>query len=303
MSIQVQQLTKKYGSQIAVNELSFETQTAEIVGFLGPNGAGKSTTMKMLTCYLPPTEGTAMVCGYDIVKNPLEVRQHIGYLPEHNPLYVDMYVQEYLLFAARLHKITQPQQRVAAMIALTGLQNEQHKKITALSKGYRQRVGIAQAMIHNPQVLILDEPTAGLDPNQLAEIRQVIKTLGSEKTVLLSTHIMQEVQTLCDRILIINKGNLIANDTAQQLQQKTQHAFVITIELAQKIEPKRFKTIQHLENVQDLGNGQYQITANKDIRADLFQFAVQNQLTLLGMSQEKNNLEEVFRQLTAAGRS
>ena len=214
MSIEVQNLTKVYGTQKAVNNISFEAKSGEILGFLGPNGAGKSTTMKMLTGYIPPTEGSATVGGFDVATNSLKVRELIGYLPEHNPLYTDMYVREYLTFVARLHHISNVEKRVDEMIELTGLGLEQRKKIGQLSKGYRQRVGLAQALIYNPQVLILDEPTAGLDPNQLADIRGVIQQLGKEKTVIFSTHIMQEVQALCHRVLIINRGEIVANDTA-----------------------------------------------------------------------------------------
>jgi len=212
MSLSLKSLTKEYGAQKAVDELSFDVSGGTIMGFLGPNGAGKSTTMKMVSCYISPTSGTAEVCGYDIHKNPLQVRKHIGYLPEHNPLYLDMYVREYLQFVAGIHKLDNKKKRAAEMIEMTGLGKEQHKLIGALSKGYRQRVGLAQAMIHNPDVLILDEPTSGLDMNQLVDIRNLIKTLGQEKTVILSTHIMQEVQAMCDRVIIINNGKKVADD-------------------------------------------------------------------------------------------
>lgn len=218
MSIKVNNITKLYGAQKALNNISFEIGTNEIVGFLGPNGAGKSTMMKILTCYIPPTEGSATVCGFDTNNQSIEVRRQIGYLPEHNPLYLDMYVKEFLEFIGGLYKIKNSKERVKEMIEATGLQVEQNKKIGALSKGYRQRVGLAQAMIHDPKVLIMDEPTTGLDPNQLEEIRGLIKKLGKEKTVMLSTHIMQEVEAVCDRVIIINKGEIVANDTTETLQ-------------------------------------------------------------------------------------
>jgi len=215
MSVHVEQLTKIYGEQKAINQVSFTANQGEVLGFLGPNGAGKTTTMKIITCFIPQSEGKAEVCGFDTATHPTEVRQRIGYLPEHNPLYKDMYVREYLSFMAGLHHLSNKKQRVDELIELTGLTLERNKLIGALSKGYRQRVGLAQAMLHNPEVLILDEPTSGLDPNQLIEIRQLIKSLGKEKTVIFSTHIMQEVQAICDRVLIINRGKIVANDSIE----------------------------------------------------------------------------------------
>ena len=302
MSIQVNQLTKIYGWQHAVDKVSFEAKEGEILGFLGPNGAGKSTTMKMLTCYVPPTSGTALVCGYDILKNPIEVRQQIGYLPENNPLYLDMFVREYLEFVANLHKLgKRTQQRVEEMIHTTGLNTEQHKKIGQLSKGYRQRVGLAQAMIHDPKVLILDEPTTGLDPNQLAEIRQLIKTLGEKKTVILSTHIMQEVQALCNRVLIINQGKIVANDTAEQLQQRTNQQTLLLVEFNQHVSTQKLEKIEHVTQATHLDGNKYHLTVNNqhDARPKVFEFAVQNNLILLTLQRETSNLEDVFRQLTA----
>ncbi|RFZ90840.1 ATP-binding cassette domain-containing protein [Mucilaginibacter conchicola] len=228
MSIQVAALTKIYGQQKAVNAISFEAGTG-VLGFLGPNGAGKSTTMKMLTCYLPPSEGTATVAGFDIGTHPLEVKRSIGYLPESNPLYTDMYVKEALGFVAGIHHIHEPEKRIAEVIEQTGLGPEQHKKIGQLSKGYRQRVGLAQAILHDPQVLILDEPTSGLDPNQLVGIRQLISDLGKTKTVILSTHIMQEVEAVCNNVIIINKGNIVANDTLAGLRNKNGDASLESI--------------------------------------------------------------------------
>ncbi|RVU00188.1 ATP-binding cassette domain-containing protein [Mucilaginibacter limnophilus] len=219
MSISVSTLTKVYGTQKAVDEISF-TAKPGVLGFLGPNGAGKSTTMKILTCFIPQTSGTATVCGFDVVKQPLDVRRHIGYLPESNSLYQDMYVKESLGFVAGIHKLHQPEKRIAEVIEQTGLGPEQHKKIGQLSKGYKQRVGLAQAILHNPDVLILDEPTSGLDPNQLIGIRQLITELGKSKTIVLSTHIMQEVEAVCDNVIIINKGKIVADETLTGLREK-----------------------------------------------------------------------------------
>jgi len=223
MSVSVQHLSKYYNTQKAVDDISFVVKKGEILGFLGPNGAGKSTTMKMLTCYLPPSSGSANLCGFDILKEPLAVKQKIGYLPENNPLYYDMYVKEFLEFALRIsqpHLKSKSGSIIKETIDLVGLNVEQHKKIGQLSKGYKQRVGIAQALIHQPEVLILDEPTSGLDPNQLADIRQLIRNLGKERTIIFSTHIMQEVQAVCDKVVIINKGKIVANDTADNLQNR-----------------------------------------------------------------------------------
>lgn len=218
MSIVVSNLLKIYGTQTAVNNISFSLKKGEVVGFLGPNGAGKSTTMKMITTYLPPTGGTASVCGFDVVQQPMEVRRKLGYLPEANPLYFDMYVREYLEMSAGIHGISKPKQRIEEMIALTGLGKEAHKKIGMLSKGYKQRTGLAQAMLHDPEVLILDEPTSGLDPIQIVEIRDLITRIGKEKTVLLSTHIMQEVEAMCSRVIIISSGNIVADDSLDNLR-------------------------------------------------------------------------------------
>jgi ABC-2 type transport system ATP-binding protein len=220
MSISVQALSKTYGQQKAVDSITFNAEPG-VLGFLGPNGAGKSTTMKMLTCFIPQTSGTATVCGFDISKDQLEVKRNIGYLPESNPLYTEMYVKESMAFVAGIHKLHQPQKRIAEVLEQTGLGPEQHKKINELSKGYRQRVGLAQAILHDPQVLILDEPTSGLDPNQLIGIRQLILDLGKTKTIVLSTHIMQEVEAVCNRVIIINKGKIAADDTLQNLRKKT----------------------------------------------------------------------------------
>ena len=218
MSLSVKNITKQYKKQKALDDISFELKRGEIVGFLGPNGAGKTTTMKIITCFIPPTKGTVSVCGLDVSKDHLKVKKKVGYLPENNPLYYDMYVKEFLSFIASIHKIKNKKDRIKEMIELVGLQNEQHKKIGTLSKGYKQRVGLAQAMIHDPEVLILDEPTSGLDPNQIIEIRDLIKNFGKDKTVLLSTHIMQEVESMCDRIIIINEGKIVADDSVESIK-------------------------------------------------------------------------------------
>lgn len=300
MSVKVEQLTKIYGTQKAVNEVNFEAKKGEILGFLGPNGAGKTTTMKIITCFIPQTEGKVNVCGFDVEKDTLEVRKRIGYLPEHNPVYKDMYVKEYLGFVAGLHKVKNIKKRVAEMIELTGLEREQKKLIGTLSKGYRQRVGLAQAMLHDPEVLILDEPTSGLDPNQLAEIRSLIKQLGQEKTLIFSTHIMQEVQALCDRVLIINKGQIVANDQIETLQARVKGESVVTIEFKEKVQSKLLQKINHVKRIDQLNDKKWQLasTIDKDIRADIFNFAVANKLTLIEMHQELFSVEDVFQQLT-----
>ena len=300
MSVVVQGLTKVYGAQKAIDTISFEAKQGEVLGFLGPNGAGKTTTMKILTCFIPQTSGEATVCGYDVRSHPLEVRSKIGYLPEHNPLYKELYVKEYLSFVAGLHKIKNKKQKVAEMIEQTGLGREQNKIIGTLSKGYRQRVGLAQALLHDPEVLILDEPTTGLDPNQLAEIRNLIKQLGQEKTVIFSTHIMQEVQAVCDRVLIINNGQLVANDSIHTLQNRMNGASNITIELAQAISKDQLSNIPKVASVESLGNNRWKLTTmdNQDIRAAIFDFAVQQKLTLLELKKETYSVEDVFQELT-----
>jgi len=300
MSVKVNNLSKIYGEQRAVNNISFEAKKGEILGFLGPNGAGKTTTMKILTGFIPQSEGTAEVCGFDTETESMEVRRRIGYLPEHNPLYKDMYVREYLDFVAGLHSIKNKKSRVAEMVEMTGLTREQNKPIGALSKGYRQRVGLSQALMHDPEVLILDEPTSGLDPNQLVEIRSLIKQIGEERTVIFSTHIMQEVQALCDRVLIINKGNLVADDTIDTLQQRVTGESVVTVEFAETTNPKKLETIKGVKKVNILKDKTYQIFAgaDSDVRAEVFRFAVDNRLTLLGMRKEVFSVEDVFRKLT-----
>jgi len=300
MSVEVKELTKIYGEQRAVDAVSFSAREGEILGFLGPNGAGKTTTMKVITSFIPPSEGEVSVCGYDVVSEPLEVRKRIGYLPENNPLYKDMYVKEYLHFIAGLHKIRNASDQVQQMIEMTGLEREQKKLIGALSKGYRQRVGLAQAMMHDPDVLILDEPTSGLDPNQLVDIRGLIKQIGSEKTVIFSTHIMQEVQALCDRVLIINKGKIVANDPIERLQLRIKRAPVVTVEFNKPVEAAKLEALPSVETVRAAGDRRWQLLseAGVDVRESLFQFAVANGLVLLELHREEFTVEDVFQQLT-----
>ncbi len=298
MSIIVDQLTKVYGEQTAVNQISFSVQSGEIVGFLGPNGAGKSTTMKMLTCFIPQTSGKASVCGFDTEKNSLDVRRNVGYLPEHNPLYPEMYVKEYLEFAARLNGMKNVDKRIEDMIAMTGLTLERRKKIGQLSKGYRQRVGLAQAMLHDPKVLIMDEPTSGLDPNQLAEVRSLIKNIGKEKTVILSTHIMQEVQAICSRVIIINKGKIVADDSVDGIQAQQKGTTIIQVEFKEAVNHQLLKQIAGVRSVKGDTKLVIEYYGDADIREYLFRFAVENKYTLLNMHIEKQNLEDVFHDLT-----
>ena len=301
MSIKVNNITKLYGEQRALDDVSFEVNSGEIVGFLGPNGAGKSTMMKILTCFIPQTSGTASVCGYDISEQSLEVRKNVGYLPEHNPLYTEMYIKEYLEFIAGLHHLKNVKQRIAEMIEMTGLQVEQKKKIGALSKGYRQRVGLAQALIHDPKVLILDEPTTGLDPNQLTEIRHLIKEIGKQKTVMLSTHIMQEVEAICDRVIIVNNGKIVANDITSVLQNyQSQNKQVITVEFDKQTSLADLKTITGVVDAKNSKGNVWHIEANtdKDIRTDIFQYAVKKGMAVLTLNKEEQKLEDVFKELT-----
>ena len=300
MSVSVDHLTKLYGEQKAVDDISFEVKPGEILGFLGPNGAGKSTTMKILTCFIPQSSGTAKVCGYDVNEKSIDVRKNVGYLPEHNPLYTEMYVKEYLEFAARLNGMKHADKRIEEMIGITGLTVERKKKIGQLSKGYRQRVGLAQAMLHDPKVLIMDEPTSGLDPNQLSEVRSLIKNIGKEKTVILSTHIMQEVTAICNRVIIINKGKLVADDTVDSLQTKQKGITLIQIELKETIDKTLFEKIKNVISVKPNGQNKWLIeySGNEDMREKLFRFAVENKLTLLNLNIEKQSLEDVFQQLT-----
>ena len=301
MSVTVENITKTYGTQHAVDNISFSVGEGEIVGFLGPNGAGKTTTMKILTGFIPQTKGLAHVCDINVSEQPIKSRKKIGYLPEHNPLYLDMYVKEYLGFVAKVHHIKNIKNRIAEIIDLTGLQIEQKKKIGQLSKGYRQRVGLASALVHNPEVLILDEPTTGLDPNQLSEIRQLIKNLGQNKTLIFSTHIMQEVEAVCDRVIIIDKGKIVADDKVNALQSKgTKNVYEVEFLDAKENILLKLKNIQGIDTVNQNINKIYQCqsSSDKDLRAEIFNFAVQNQLTLIGLNRKESSLEDVFKKLT-----
>lgn len=302
MSITVTQLSKVYGEQRAVNDISFSLNKGEIVGFLGPNGAGKSTTMKMITGYLPPSGGTASVCGYDVATQPMEVRQRVGYLPEANPLYFDMYIREFLGFVAQVHKLGKnTEKRISEIIAMTGLQPESKKKIGTLSKGYKQRVGLAQALIHDPEVLILDEPTSGLDPNQLADIRQLISQLGKNKTVVLSTHIMQEVEAMCSRVIIINKGNIIADDSLQNLQQGGRENGYIQVSFGEPVPSDTdLQQIAGVTRIKQQDTNTWQLFAGnlEDVRKNLLQFALINNRNILSLQSNSQSLESIFRELT-----
>lgn len=299
MSIEVQQLTKKYGDQIAVNGISFSVKKGEIVGFLGPNGAGKSTTMKMLTCFIPPSEGNAKVCDFDISEHSLDVRRNVGYLPEHNPLYLEMYVKEYLRFAAELGGVKKAAKRVDEIIQLIGLQREQHKKLKQLSKGYRQRVGLAQAIIHDPEVLILDEPTSGLDPNQVVEIRNLIRMLGAEKTIMISTHIMQEVEAICDRVIIIDRGNIVADDTVENLRNKDSETVVVKVQFGSAVKESLLKSIEGTLSITKISETEWRLTGNlQNYRQLVSHFALSQNLEVLELVTEKNSLEDIFRKLT-----
>ena len=298
MSISVESLTKSYGSQKALNAISFSINKGEIVGLLGPNGAGKTTTMKIISGYMQQFEGEAYVDGTSVREDPLALKRSLGYLPEHNPLYLEMYVKEYLQFIGSVYKITDLHARVQHIVDRTGLSKEQHKQIKALSKGYRQRVGLAQALIHDPSVLILDEPTSGLDPNQLVEIRQLIRDIGSEKTVIFSSHIMQEVQALCDRVIILNNGKIVADDKIDILEYQLHQRREIMVEL--DADPSDWK-IKFLDSVVDMGANRYRLIFKKskaDPRKEIFDFAVEKNIRLLEMHERKSNIEDVFQKLT-----
>jgi len=302
MSIQIENLIKIYGKQKALDGISFKTEAGEIIGLVGPNGAGKSTLMKIISCYLPQTSGNAFICGFDVIEQSIEVRKKVGYLPEHNPLYLDMYIPEYLTFVAGIYKLGKTTNvRVTEMIEITGLLPERRKKIGALSKGYRQRVGIAQALIHNPEVLILDEPTSGLDPNQILEIRNLIKTIGKEKTVLFSTHIMQEVEAVCDRVIILDHGKIITDQKTEELHHSLNTSIqVISIEFDKPVEEELLMNIPGIIQVEKMDGNLWKVKANKekDIRPLLFNFAVEHNVTVLSMNMEEQSLEETFFRLT-----
>jgi ABC-2 type transport system ATP-binding protein len=297
MSIEVTEISKKYGSQRALNKLSFSLKKGEIVGLLGPNGAGKSTLMKILTTYLKADEGQAMVCSYDVNTEKKRIQQRIGYLPEHNPLYLEMYVKEYLSFNASIYKV--PKDQIYKTIELTGLAPEAHKKIGQLSKGYRQRVGLAAALLHDPEVIILDEPTTGLDPNQLIEIRELIKKLGKEKTILLSTHIMQEVEALCERVIIINKGEIVADKKLSELRDGQEQ--IILVEFDYRVEEVLLSKLPGVKSVKNTGGFHYelQFKGTKDMRPAVFDFAHDNGLKTLQLNQKNKNLESLFTELTS----
>jgi ABC-2 type transport system ATP-binding protein len=303
MSVSINNVSKNYGSQKALDKVSFEVSKGEILGFLGPNGAGKSTLMKIITTFIAPTEGSVSVCGFDIAAHSMEVRRRVGYLPEHNPLYLDMYVREYLGFIAGLHGIKRPSERVKNMVELTGLGLEQGKKIGALSKGYRQRVGLAQALIHDPEVLILDEPTSGLDPNQLAEIRNLIRSVGKEKTLMFSTHILQEVEAICDRVVIINRGKIVADGRAQDLGKNARSSYCIVVEFDKEISRNELLVITGVTKATKTGINRWELFSDEqdDIRPKIFQFAVEKGLTVLTINRVEQNLESIFRDLTASG--
>lgn len=300
-TIEVNHITKQYGQQKALDDVSLSINKGEVVGLLGPNGAGKSTLMKILTSFIPPTSGTAQVNGLDVEEDSLKIREKIGYLPENNPLYTDMYVKEYLNFVLRIYKGGRNKKTILQnIINLTGLGPEQHKKIGALSKGYRQRVGLAQALIHDPEILILDEPTSGLDPNQLVDIRKIISDLGKEKTIILSTHIMQEVEAMCDRVVIIDKGKIVADDTTSNLSKMAGSAMVFKVEFKERINEKQLLKLPYINKVSKVSDVEWLIESKdgKDIRQDLFQFAVERKLNVLSLSQSEQNMEDVFRRMT-----
>ena len=305
MSVIVSALTKLYGAQKAVDNISFAAQPGEVLGFLGPNGAGKTTTMKIISCYIPATAGSVEVCGFDTARQSMDVRRNIGYLPEHNPLYKDLYVKEYLGFFARLHGLSKPLARIAELIELTGLGREQHKQIGTLSKGYRQRVGLAQALIHDPAILILDEPTTGLDPNQIVEIRQLIRDIGKEKTVILSTHILPEVEATCDRILIINRGRIAADGTADMLRRQSQGNNILHARIEGAVVAQVKTALEALPGVTtvsvlDAEGGRFELQSAADValaRA-VFALCVQRQWVATELIPYETRLEDVFRNLT-----
>jgi len=301
MTIKIEQVSKFYGSQKALDRVSFEIGTGELIGFLGPNGAGKSTLMKIITGYLSSDGGTVTINGEVVETKNVAIRSQIGYLPENNPLYTDLYVREYLEMVAGFYQLQNKKEQVAKMVELTGLKTEQHKKIGALSKGYRQRVGLAQALIHDPAVLILDEPTTGLDPNQLEEIRQLIRTISADKTVMISTHIMHEVEAICSRIVIINKGVLVADGSIDQLKSgqfaQTQKVFV---EFDKTPNLEALRQVQGLRKIEPINSTTFiaESDGSIDLRPALFHFAVQNQLVLLSLKEQQQSLENVFQDLT-----
>ena len=300
MSISVNHLSKNYGIQKAVNDISFTIHKGEIVGFLGPNGAGKSTTMKMITGYISPDSGSIEVCNIPVSENNINTKKKIGYLPEANPLYLDMYVKEYLAFIAGLHKVPRSETRIKEVIALVGLTPESHKKTGQLSKGYKQRVGLAAALVHDPEVLILDEPTSGLDPNQIIEIREVIKKLGENKTVLFSSHIMQEVEAICERVIIINKGNIVADDKLSNLQKSNTGKHAVSVQFSEKITAESLREIKHSSAIRILPDSTFVFeTDNPEaVRKELMEFSLRSNLNIITLKSESQNLESIFKTLT-----
>jgi ABC-2 type transport system ATP-binding protein len=302
MSISIKNLSKNYGAQKAVNNISFHVGKGEIVGFLGPNGAGKSTTMKMITGYLQPDAGNINVSGIDVEANVLAAKKKIGYLPEANPLYFEMYVREYLQFAAGVHHIENAAPKIEAIIQTVGLGTEAHKKIGQLSKGYKQRVGLAAALIHEPEVLILDEPTSGLDPNQIIEIRNVIKALSKDKTVLFSSHILQEVEAICDRVIIINKGNIVADDSLKNLQRNDSNLQIVNVEFREDISVEMLSKINNVADIKQLSTVNYQLSTDnpESVRKQLLQLSIENNWNIVSLQNEGgSSLEEVFKKLTS----
>jgi len=300
-TVEVKNISKLYGSQKALDQVNLQINKGEVVGLLGPNGAGKSTLMKILTSFLTPTSGQAFINGYDVQENALKIKQLIGYLPEHNPLYPEMYIKEYLKFTLKMYpSVKNADHIVSEIIALTGLEPEQNKKIGALSKGYRQRVGLAQSLIHDPDILILDEPTSGLDPNQIVDIRKIISDLGKEKTIILSTHIMQEVEAICDRVIIIDQGKIIADDTTHNLSKLSSGDLEFYVEFKENVRKEEILTIPFVSGARMVSDQTWLIKArdNKDIREHIFKFAVANNYNVLSLSQNEIKLEEVFRRLT-----
>lgn len=300
MSIEVKNLLKQYGEQKAVDHISFKINKGEIVGFLGPNGAGKSTTMKIITGYLQQTGGEVFVCGINVAEQPLETKKKIGYLPELNALYYDMYVREYLGFVAAVHHIENAKQKIEQVIKLTGLSVESKKKIGQLSKGYKQRVGLAAALIHDPEVLILDEPTSGLDPNQIIEIREVIKKQGQNKTVLFSSHILQEVEAICDRVIIINKGQIVADDKLSNLQKINKDSHIVIVQFKEIIDKDQLAGMKQVSKMEQSDNNLYKLHTSdpEAVRKQILELALQQQLNIISLQSESRSLEDVFRSLT-----
>ena len=300
MSIEVKNLLKVYGEQKAVNDVSFKVGKGEIVGFLGPNGAGKSTTMKIITGYLEKTSGEAFVCGMNVADQPLETKKKIGYLPELNALYYDMYVREYLAFVAEIHKVENQKSKIESVIELTGLTVESKKKIGQLSKGYKQRVGLAAALIHDPEVLILDEPTSGLDPNQIIEIREVIKKQGKDKTVLFSSHILQEVEAICDRVIIINKGELVADDKLSNLRQHSSSSNTVKVSFKESIDKNWLEQLSDAKSVNKIDANNWQLATDnpEQLRKQIFELSLLHNLNIVSLQSDNQSLEDVFRSLT-----